>query len=88
MRRRGRGEGGITRRSDGRWQASYIGSDARRHFLYGASRREAIEKLTAALRDKELGVYVAGPSQSVAQFLTTYLADVQHRLGCKQCEIA
>jgi integrase len=86
MRRRGKGEGGITRRSDGRWQASYVGSDGRRHFLYGATRREAIEKLTAALRDKALGVYVAGPSQTVAQFLAAYLASRRSDLGPRTFE--
>lgn len=81
MRRRAKGDGGLTQRTDGRWQGTYVGSDGRRHYVYGQTRRVAAEKLGAALRDKELGVYVAGPSQSVAQFLTAYLASRRGDLG-------
>jgi integrase len=78
MRRRGKGEGGLTKRSDGRWQGSYVGSDDRRHYVYGSTRREAADKLAAALRDKQLGIFVAGPSQSVADYLTRWLARADH----------
>lgn len=86
MRRRAKGDGGLTQRQDGRWQGSYVGSDARRHYVYGAMRKEASDRLTAALRDKELGVYVAGPSQSTAQFLIAYLASRRGDLGPRTLE--
>lgn len=80
MRRRSKGEGGLTKRATGHWQATYVGSDGQRHYLYAVTRREAAEKLTAALRDKALGIYVAGSSQTLSQFLAAYLADAAGRL--------
>lgn len=75
MRRRERGDGYLARRAraDGRWRASYVGSDGKRHYLHGATRAEAKEKLAAALRDKASGLFVAGPSQTVAEFLASWM---------------
>ena len=78
MRRRGKGEGGLSKRKDGRFQGSYTGSDGRRHYVYGTTRRETVDKLNAALRDLSLGVYVAGQSQSVADYITRWLARADH----------
>lgn len=86
MRRRGKGEGGLTRRADGAWQASYVGSDDRRHYLYAPTRKEAAAALAAALRDKELGLYVGGPSQTVDQYLTSWLRHAAGRLGERSLE--
>lgn len=73
--RRSKGEGWIGKapRADGRWPASYVGADERRHWIYAATRREAGQKLAAALRDRELGLYAGGPSQTVAAFLDAWL---------------
>lgn len=75
MTRRDRGSGYLARRPrpDGRWRASYVGSDGRRHYLHGATKAEAREKLQAALRDKAAGLHVAGPSQTVGEFLSAWL---------------
>lgn len=75
MRRRDRGSGYLARkpRPDGRWRASYVGSDGRRHYLHGVTKAEAREKLQAALRDKTAGLHVAGPSQTVDEFLHAWL---------------
>lgn len=75
MRRRDRGDGYLARkpRADGRWRASYAGSDGRRHYLHGATKAEAREKLQAALRDKAAGLHVAGPSQTVGEFLDAWM---------------
>ena len=75
MRRRDKGSGYLARkaRKDGRWPASYIGSDGKRHDIYGTSKADARERLQAALRDKAAGLFVAGPSQTVAEFLTAWL---------------
>jgi integrase len=80
MSRRGKGEGSIQHRSDGRWQGSYVGSDGKRHYLYGARRRDVATKLTSALRDKEAGVYVAGPTQTLSEFLHSWLREAEQRL--------
>ena len=76
MRRREKGDGYLARkpRADGRWRASYVGSDGRRHYLHGATKAEAREKLAAALRDKAAGLHVAGPSQTVVEFLDAWLS--------------
>lgn len=86
MRRRGKGEGGLTRRGGGSWQASYVGSDDRRHYLYAPTRRAAAAALAAALRDRELGLFVAGPSQTVDQYLATWLRLAGDRLGPRTLE--
>lgn len=80
MRRRIKGDGGVTKRADGRWQASYVGSDSKRHYLYAPTRKDASERLSAALRDKEMGVYVAGPSQILAEFLSAFMKESSSRL--------
>lgn len=78
MRRRGRGEGGLRKRPDGRWEGSFVGSDGRRHFVYAVARREAHARLAEALREIEAGLYVTGQSQTVADFLTRWLARADH----------
>lgn len=68
------------RRADGRYQRSYTGADGRRHYVYAETRREVDRKLHEALRDKELGLYVAGPSQSVEQFLVAWLRSLRDQV--------
>ena len=49
-RRRGRGEGSIYRRKDGRWVGQYeIGG--KRRYVYGKTRKEAASKMTKAVAD-------------------------------------
>lgn len=86
MRRRGKGEGGLTRRTDGTWQASYVGSDDRRHYLYAPTRKGAAEQLRSALRDKELGLYVGGPAQTVEAYLASWLHHAAGRIGPRTLE--
>lgn len=76
MRRRDRGDGYLARkpRRDGRWRASYVGSDGKRHDLHGRTRAEAKAKLGEALTNLRDGLYVAGPSQTVRQFLAVWLS--------------
>jgi integrase len=48
MGRRGNGEGTISRRKDGRWEAKYTAHTAdgpKRRALYGKTRKEAADKL-------------------------------------------
>lgn len=86
MRRREKGEGGVTYRADGRWQATYIGSDDRRHYLYAPTRKEAAAALAVALRDKDLGLYVGGPAQTVEQYLASWLGHAGGRLSPRTLE--
>src|SRR3954452_10022857 len=81
MGKRGHHEGSIYRReSDGRWVASidlgYVNGKRKRKAIYGKTRREVAEKLTASQRDRQLGLPVAPEQQTVAQFLTHWLETV------------
>ena len=78
MKRRGHGEGGISKRADGRFQASFTGSDGKRHYLYALTRKGVAEKLRAALTAKESGLFVTGSAQTVEHYLTRWLARADH----------
>jgi integrase len=86
MKRRAKGEGSLVKRSDGRFQGSYVGSDGKRHYVYARTRKEASDKLTLMLKEMELGVFVAGPGQSVRQFLEAWLKDARARLRPRTVE--
>jgi integrase len=72
MARRGRGEGSIRYRADGRWEVSVTLGDQRRSF-YGKTRAEVTKKLTAAQRDFEQGQFIGDARQTVAQYLASWL---------------
>ena len=58
-KRRGNGEGSITRRKDGLYMARYTvqtSTGPRRKTLYGKTRREVDEKLTKAKADRDGGL--------------------------------
>jgi integrase len=86
MSRRGKGEGSIVRRKDGRYQASYVGNDGRRHYFGAPTRGEVARKLTEALHNKRMGIGVAGPAQTVGQFLPAWLDDASQRLKPRTVE--
>ncbi|MBJ7597163.1 MAG: site-specific integrase [Candidatus Nephthysia bennettiae] len=78
MSRRGRGEGSIYRRQDGRWAATislgWSGGRRRRKTFYGQTRAEVARALAAALRGQQLGQEPIAERQTVAEFLTSWLA--------------
>ena len=74
MARRGRGEGTVYRRVDGRWEAAF-GIDGRRQRYVGRSQREVRVKLLAARRALEQGIVLSGSSQRVEGYLTRWLED-------------
>jgi integrase len=78
--RRGRGEGSITQRTDGRWMArvdlGWKDSRRARKTLYGRTRREVADALTRALEKAAHGALVADERQTLGQFLETWLTDV------------
>ena len=80
MKRRAKGEGSLTKRADGRYQGSYVGSDGKRHYIYARTRKQAADKLDDIFKQMEMGVFVAGPGQSVRQFLDAWLKDASARL--------
>jgi len=78
MGRRGNGEGTITRRQDGRWEARYMAHTAKgpkRKVLYGKTRAEVAEKLTKAMADRDGGVVFDSENQTVGEYLNRWLRD-------------
>ena len=73
--RRGRGEGSIYQRKDGRYVASLPieGQGRKRKYLYGKTRKEVQEKLATTVQQQKQGMLVATPQQTVGQFLTDWL---------------
>ena len=75
--RRGRGEGSITKRADGRWMAQvdlgWQDGKRRRKALYGRTRREVQEKLREALHRKERGLPALPERETVGAFLLRWL---------------
>jgi integrase len=76
MGKRGNGEGSITRRKDGLYMARYTvetAIGARRKTVYAKTRKEAAEKLTAAMADASKGITADGGPKTVGAFLTSWL---------------
>ncbi len=75
MAKRGNGEGSIYRRkSDGRWVGVLIAGGRRKSF-YSKKRQVVQERLATALRNRQQGLVVAGPNQTVAQYLNHWLQE-------------
>ena len=72
MKRRGKGEGSISRRSDGRWM-SRITIDGNRKYFYGETRQEVAKRMQDALHDIDRGLPIVGERQTVAQFFDLWL---------------
>src|SRR5918999_229414 len=78
MGRRGNGEGSISRRKDGRWEAKYTAHTAdgpKRRALYGKTRKEAADKLAKALADRVSGYTFDTENMSVGEYLDRWLND-------------
>lgn len=76
--RRGRNEGSIYQRTDGRWvgMASFMDRGRRRRrAVYGETKREAMEKLREVRRSIETGVVATSDRETVATFLERWLRD-------------
>ena len=75
-KRRGNGEGSITRRKDGLYMARYTvqtATGAKRKAVYAKTRKEVSEKLTAAMADASKGITTEGGPKTVGAFLTSWL---------------
>jgi integrase len=73
-KRRGHGEGSIKQRADGLWEARVSLEGGKRRSFYGKTRREAQDKLRAALRDIDAGLDLSADRQTVAQYLDKWLS--------------
>ena len=88
--RRGRGEGSITKRSDGRWMAQadlgWQDGKRRRKTVYGRSKREVQEKLRDVLHRKEHGLPPVPEQETVGAFLHRWLESRQSRVRRRTLE--
>ena len=77
MGRRGNGEGGITRhKKSGLYMARYTVQTAtgpKRKTVYGKTRKEAAEKLTKAMADRDGGLVFDAENQTVGEYLQRWL---------------
>jgi integrase len=74
--RRGNGEGTITRRKDGRWEARYYVptvNGTKRKTIYGKTQAEVRDKLTKALSDRIDGIVYDDENMTVGEYLDGWL---------------
>lgn len=81
MTKRSNGEGSIWKRADGRWCGAYFvpkpgGAGRARKYVYGRTRKEVYDKLTAIARDVRNSVPVPVGSQTVEAYLAEWLTQV------------
>src|ERR687898_3560563 len=76
MGRRGNGEGTITRRKDGRWEARHYVptvNGTKRKTIYGKTQAEVRDKLTKALSDRIDGIVYDDENVTVGEYLDSWL---------------
>ena len=86
--KRGNGEGGISRRKDGRWEGRYTTTDGKRRSVYGKARREVAQKLARAISEKEHAPAFLRTNLTVAEFFTQYedaVKDAMKRRSFETC---
>src|SRR5690348_717836 len=76
MARRGHGEGSITRRKDGRYQAALTLDTHKRKYFYGKTRKEVQDKLNRALYEQNQGTLLTGPQQTLKTYLERWVEQV------------
>jgi integrase len=75
-KKRGNGEGSITKRKDGRWMARYTVHTAKgpkRRTIYGGTRKEAADKLVKVLSDRVEGIIYDVENMMVGEYLDVWL---------------
>jgi len=75
-RKRGNGEGSITKRKDGRWVARYTVHTAKgpkRKSIYGRTRQEVAEKLVKLLSRRTEGIVYDDENTTVGEYLDRWL---------------
>src|SRR5260370_24622551 len=76
MAHRGRGEGSIYQRKDGRWAASITLESRKRKTFHGKARREGEQNLKIALHEQQQGTLTTGAKQTVKAYLEHWMEDV------------
>lgn len=75
-KKRGNGEGSISLRQDGRWEARVRLPNGKRPTVYGETRKEVQDKLRELNRSIEQGVQVGVKRPTLRQFLEQWLEEV------------
>jgi integrase len=78
-KKRGNGEGSITKRKDGRWMARYTVHTAKgpkRKHIYGRTRQEVAEMLSKAVSDRVGGVVFDGDNETLGAYLQRWIDEV------------
>jgi len=70
--RRGKGEGSIYRRKDGRWVGQYE-ADGKRRYVYGKTRKSVAGMLTKAIADRDAGLVFDSKKLTLAEYLDRWL---------------
>jgi len=90
MNRRGRNEGSIYQRDDGRWVGSVslgvVAGRRRRRVVYGATKREVQSRLHALQATVATGLQVPTDRLTVARFLADWLETVRSKLRPRTVE--
>jgi integrase len=77
--KRGRGEGSIYRRKDGRWVGQYeVGG--KRRYVYGKTRKEVATKLNKAIAERDAGMVFDAGSLRVGDYLDRWLDSIRDTL--------
>jgi integrase len=75
-KKRGNGEGSITKRKDGRWMARYTVHTAKgpkRKHIYGKTRQEVAENLSKAVSDRVGGLVFDGDHETLGAYLERWI---------------
>src|SRR5215204_1390075 len=78
MGRRGNGEGSITRRKDGLYMGRYTiqtETGPKRNTVYAKTRKEAAEKLTKAMADRDSGLVFDSENVTLSEYMGRWLND-------------
>jgi integrase len=81
MGRRGNNEGSISKRKDGRWMGRYTVQTAggpKQRAVYGKTRKEAAEKLTKAMVDRDGGLVFDAENLTMGEYLDRWLKSAVH----------
>jgi len=79
-RRRGRGEGSIYRRKDGRSVGQYE-VNGKRRYVYRRIRIEIAERLSKAIAERDAGLAFDSKNLSLAEYLDTWLDTIRGTLA-------
>ncbi len=77
--KRGNNEGTIRQRKDGRWEGRYtvhVETGPKQKSVYGKTRKEVSEKLTAAMSGRDKGLVFDAKGVKLGEFLERWLEDV------------